>query len=61
MRCVRIGLEGALLPNCLVADYICVVDIVPAIDWIVRIACPFVGDKPWTRFALFLFSDRSVS
>ena len=45
MRCVRIGLEGALLPNCLVADCICVINIVPTIDWIVQIVRPFVGDK----------------
>ncbi len=61
MRCVRIGLGGVLLPNCLVVDYKCVIDIVPAIDWIVLIVHPFAGDKLLTRFVWFPSFDRSVS
>ncbi len=61
MRCVRIELMGVLLPSCLVVDYRCVVGIVLTIGWIILIVHLFEGDKPWTRFALFLFSDRSVS
>ncbi len=61
MHCVRIELVGALLPNCSVVDYRCVISIAPAIGWIIPIVRLFGDDKPWTHFVLFLFSDRSVS
>ena len=61
MRCVRIGLVGALLPNCPVANYRRVVSIVLAIGWTVLIVHLFEGDTPWTRFVSFLSSDRNVS
>ena len=61
MRYVRIGLGGVLLPNCLVANCKRVIDTVLAIDWFVLIVHLFEGDKLWTHFVLFLFSDRNVS
>ncbi len=61
MHCVRIELVGALLPNCSVANYRCVISIALAIGWTVLIVHLFEDDKPWTHFVLFLFSDRNVS
>ena len=61
MRYVQIGLRGALLPNCLVADCKYVAGTVLAIDLFVLIVHLFEGVKLWTRFVWFRFSDRSVS